>query len=140
VDEGHAAPILPSHDLAITAALFDRLGFECSDHDDYVIVERGGIELHFSSTPDVDPFTTAGWAFVRVHDVDAYHRRLVGLDVLPLLRPDDGAGEIESLRRRWAEERSIARLGILADMPWGVREFALFDPCNNLLRFGQSTG
>lgn len=31
-------------------------------------------------------------------------------------------------------------MGELADKAWGIREFALLDPNNNLIRFGQALG
>jgi hypothetical protein len=41
------------------------------------------------------------------------------------------------LRTRWEQRESIARVSALEDKPWGLREFALLDEDNNLLRIGQ---
>lgn len=54
-----AVPILPSRDLRETLAFYERLGFEnrgaTPEEWDYLILGRGGIELHFfadlASTP-----------------------------------------------------------------------------------------
>jgi hypothetical protein len=58
-----SVPILPSRDLRETLAFYERLGFENRgappEQWDYLIIGRGGIELHFFSAPDTDPFTTA---------------------------------------------------------------------------------
>ena len=41
------------------------------------------------------------------------------------------------IQAKWAAGESIARMGEVADKSWGIREFPLLDPSNNLLRFGQ---
>lgn len=56
-----AAPILPSRDLHATAAFYARLGFEQTGlwADEYLIVMRGEVGLHFFFSPDLDPATSA---------------------------------------------------------------------------------
>lgn len=136
---GTSIPILPARDIPETLAFFERLGFT-GRHDkanDYAVVRRGSIELHFVATPDLDPWTSAGMAYVRGNDIDSLYdefRTSGGLGVLPMPHPDPVR---EELRRKWDEGASIARLGEVADQPWGVREFPLLDPNNNLIRFGQ---
>lgn len=143
--DGTSIPILPARDIPETLALFERLGFTVH-HDevnDYAMVRRGAIELHFTASPDLDPWTSAGMAFVRLDDVSALYEEFVATGALPLvpgprseLQPAERRRD--ELRARWENGESIARMGELADKPWGIREFALLDPSNNLIRFGQS--
>ena len=67
-----AVPILPSRDLAETLAFYERLGFRHSGGPwqewGYLIIARGGIELHFWHKPDVDPLTTDAGCYLRVLD------------------------------------------------------------------------
>jgi DNA-binding MarR family transcriptional regulator len=135
-----AVPILPTHDAATTAAFFRRLGFvrERGSDDGYQMFERDGIELHYTLVPDVDPFSTAGVTYISVPDVDAIYDELVAAGVPHPF--GDGHDATDALRARWAETRDLSRVGPPADKPWRVRELALADPTNNLLRIGQPIG
>jgi DNA-binding MarR family transcriptional regulator len=142
-----AVPILPTHDAGVTRACLEPLGFEVSPGSDggYLMLRRGGLELHYQRDAGVDPFSTAGAAFVWVPDVDAFHQRALASTavrdhLLEVLAPGTGAGDAAALRARWESERSIARIGAPEDKPWRVRELALFDPTNNLLRIGHPIG
>ena len=59
-----AVPILPSRDLRETLAFYERLGFENRgtppDEWDYMILGRGGIELHFIAAPNTEPANQRG--------------------------------------------------------------------------------
>lgn len=135
--DGIAIPILPARDVGETLAFFERLGFTTEIYrvGSYGFVSRGGIELQYAANPDVDPFSTATMAYVRVADLQAVYDefRAAGLWE-PSTR---GSGLEAELRRRWASREPIARIGPPEDKPWGLKEFPLLDPCNNLLRFGQ---
>jgi DNA-binding MarR family transcriptional regulator len=140
-------PILPTHDARVTRACLEPLGFDASpgSDDGYLMLHRGGLELHYQRDASVDPFTTAGAAFAWVPDVDAFHRRALASSavrdgVLHVLAPGAGGGDAADLRIRWRDERNVARLGPPEDKPWRVRELALFDPTNNLLRIGHPIG
>jgi DNA-binding MarR family transcriptional regulator len=140
-------PILPTHDAAVTRACLEPLGFEVrpGSDDGYLMLRAGGLELHYRHDDSVDPFATAAGAFAWVPDVDAFHERALASsavrDGLLLVLPRDaGAGDGDELRARWRAEHSVARLGAPADKPWRVRELALFDPTNNLLRIGHPIG
>lgn len=135
--EGPAVPILVTHDMSVTLAFFKRLGFETERYDDdYAFVRRHAIELHYSLAPDSDPFTNDCAAYIPVTDVDQVHQEFADKGVwLASLRTPLVLG-IE-LRRKWDAGETIARISAVEDKPWGIREFALFDPTNNLLRFGQ---
>lgn len=129
-----AIPILPSHDLDRTVAMYRRIGFsQVARYDDYVIIERGPIELHFAAQDDHDPAVTAGVAYLRVDDVRAYYAAFVaaGFENWQLQDPPPDMGAL------WAAGESIARITALERKPWGLTEFALLDEDNNLLRIGQ---
>jgi DNA-binding MarR family transcriptional regulator len=140
-------PILPTHDARATRACLEPLGFEvlAGSDDGYLMLRCGGLELHYQHEDDVDPFATAGAAFAWVPDVDAFHERArassaVRDGLLHLLPAEPEPSDEAQLRARWAAERSIARIGAPEDKPWRVRELALFDPTNNLLRIGHPIG
>lgn len=114
-------PILPSRELAETLAFYERLGFRHSGGPwqewGYLIIARGGIELHFSHRPDVDPLTTDASCYVRVPDADALHAEWDRIGITT----DPATG---------------SRLVTPIDTDYGIREFALVDPSGNLLRIG----
>jgi DNA-binding MarR family transcriptional regulator len=142
-----AVPILPTHDARRTRAVLEPLGFEVQrgSDDGYLMLARGGLELHYQHDASVDPFRTASCAFAWVADVDALYELALASSaardgVLAVLADDEGAGDDATLHDRWARERTVARIGPPEDKPWRVRELALFDPTNNLLRIGHPIG
>ena len=120
-----AVPILPSRDLGETLALLERLGFESRGAHwsewNYLIVARGGIELHFFSHPEIDPLTTDAMCYLRVDDADALHDEWNGIGV----ESDPGTG---------------SRLIPPQTADYGMREFALVDRSGNLYRIGSPVG
>jgi DNA-binding MarR family transcriptional regulator len=130
-----AIPVLPTHDPAITVAFYQRIGFmnDRGGDDAYAMLMRDAIELHFTLTPDVDPFATAGMARLSVPDADAFREEILRAGVVE----NDPAVD---LRARWASTRDVGRVGSIADKPYRVREFALFDPTNNLILVGHPIG
>lgn len=116
-----AVPILPSRDLGETLAFLERLGFENAGAHysewDYLIVRRGGIELHFFAKPDVDPLTTDFSCYLRVPDADELHAEWDAIGV-----PTD--------------RTNGSRLMPPGDTEYGMREFALVDRSGNLVRVG----
>jgi catechol 2,3-dioxygenase-like lactoylglutathione lyase family enzyme len=112
------APILPSRDLAETSAFYARLGFEQAGlwPDEYLIVMRDEIGLHFFLSRDHDPATSDHGCYLYVPDADALFAEYSALGL-----PDAG----------------IPRLhGAPEDTEYELREFALIDPDGNLLRIG----
>jgi catechol 2,3-dioxygenase-like lactoylglutathione lyase family enzyme len=108
----HARPVLASLDHAATAAFYAKLGFSVAVHDpDYLIMGRDGIELHFWRCED-RRIAEAMSCYLRSPNVDALYREF-----------SESAGEIEMSEPR--------------DYEWGMREFYVWDPNGNLLRFGQ---
>jgi catechol 2,3-dioxygenase-like lactoylglutathione lyase family enzyme len=116
-----AVPIMPSKNLRETLAFYERLGFENHgappEQWDYLIIERGGIELQFYGDPDVDPLSTASMCYVRVDDADAVHAEW---DAIGVSRDEATGSRLESPSLTF----------------YGMREFALVDPSGNLLRVG----
>jgi catechol 2,3-dioxygenase-like lactoylglutathione lyase family enzyme len=109
-------PKLPMRDPATTRAYYvDQLGFTVEgEYDDYLIVERDGVELHFFLYPEIDPRQNYGQVYIRVNAIDTLY----------------GAWNEQGVR--------IHPNAAISDKPWGQREFAVLDPDHNLLTFGQA--
>lgn len=105
-------PAFPAADPVASAAWYrDKMGFAVkSTMDDYAIVGRDGVEIHFWRSADT-AIAEATSAYVRVDDIAAMHATLAGTA--------DGG-----------------RISDLQDRDWGMREFYVWDPDGNLLRFG----
>jgi catechol 2,3-dioxygenase-like lactoylglutathione lyase family enzyme len=117
-----AVPVTPSKDLDATLSFYERLGFEKAGEApselNYLIVRRGGVQLHFYGDPDVDPLTTSFSCYVFTEDADALYDAWDAIGI----RTDPTTG---------------SRLqGPPADTDYGMREFALIDPSGNLIRVG----
>jgi catechol 2,3-dioxygenase-like lactoylglutathione lyase family enzyme len=115
-----AVPILPSRDLAESLAFYERLGFTNRgappEQWDYLIVGRGGMELHFYAEPGVDPLSTSAGCYCYVDDAHALYDEWAAVVV-----PD---------------ERTGSRVVAPVDREYGLREFAVVDPSGNLVRVG----
>lgn len=113
-------PILPSRDLRRTLEFYETLGFAnrgaAPETWDYLIVGRGGVELHFFADQDVDPLTTSSGCYVFVDDAQALYEEWVRV-----LVPDAATG---------------SRVVAPVDTDYGLREFAIVDRDGNLLRVG----
>ncbi|MFB7718222.1 bleomycin resistance protein [Nocardia sp. NPDC056100] len=134
---GPAVPILPARNVAATLEFFARLGFEVEAYDTgYGFVHRDAVELHYTGAPDHDPWHAAGAAFIAVEDADRLRAEFVSAGVWPTDSDDPPCTDSE-LHRRWDAGEELARVTPAEDKPWRMREFALMDPDNNLLRFGQ---
>lgn len=111
-------PKLPMRDKAITQEYYiNKLGFQIygdNEFDDYLMVHKDNVEIHFFAFKDLDPKENYGQVYIRTNDIDELYQSLLNNNV------------------------SIHPNGHLETKPWGQREFALLDPDNNLLTFGQS--
>jgi hypothetical protein len=118
-----AVPILPSRDLGETQAFLERLGFvNAGAHHsvwDYLILSRGGIELHFFKHPEIDPLTTDAMCYLRVEDADALYEEWNAIGV----ESDPSTG---------------SRLMPPETTDYNMREFALVDKSGNLFRIGSA--
>jgi hypothetical protein len=121
----YAVPILPSLDLRETPAFYERLGFENRGAPpaewDYMILGRGGIELHFIAAPNTDPLTSSASCYRFVADADRLYADWQEIGVAA--DPDTGS-----------------RLEAPVNTDYGMREFAVVDQSGNLVRVGSAVG
>lgn len=94
----------------------NKLGFQqfgTQDYEGYLMVEKDGIQIHFFEFKALDPQSNYGQVYIRTDNIDRLYQMFLtnGVPVHPN--------------------------GHLQTKPWGQREFALLDPDNNLLTFGQ---
>jgi catechol 2,3-dioxygenase-like lactoylglutathione lyase family enzyme len=111
-------PKLPMRDKAVTKEYYvNKLGFQLfgyKDFDGYLIVHKDNVQIHFFEFKELDPKENYGQVYIRTNDIDKLYQTLSDNKV------------------------SIHPNGQLDTKSWGQREFAILDPDNNLLTFGQS--
>ncbi|QCR22312.1 VOC family protein [Pontibacter sp. SGAir0037] len=111
-------PKLPMRHKGITREFYiNKLGFKefgSVDYDGYLMVEKNNIQIHFFEFKDLDPKDNYGQVYIRTNDIDNIYQSMLDNKV------------------------SIHPNGTLQTKPWGQKEFALLDPDNNLLTFGQT--
>ncbi len=111
-------PKLPMRDKTATRDFYiNKLDFEefgSIDFDGYLMVQKDNIQIHFFEFKGLDPKENYGQVYIRTDDIDKYYQTLLD------------------------KKASIHPNGHLQIKPWGQREFALLDPDNNLITFGQS--
>lgn len=109
-------PKLPMRDKALTKDFYlNNLGFkELGDYGDYLMVRKNNIEIHFFKFKTLDPKENYGQVYIRTDDIDKLYQSFLDKKI------------------------SIHPNGHLETKPWGQKEFALLDPDNNLLTFGQN--
>ena len=109
-------PKLPMRNKALTRDYYvNHLGFSIfgsADYEDYLMLEKDGIQLHFFAFEALDPKTNYGMVYIRTNDIEGLYQSLLENNV------------------------SIHPNGPLEKKPWGQTEFSLLDPDNNLLTFG----
>lgn len=106
-----SAAVLPVTDVERSIEHYRALGFEVTKlTPEYGAAERGGVALHLSLMPELDPLSGAGCVYLYVDDADR-------------------------LAREWADA-GVGRTVAPVDTDYGLREGAHLDPDNNLLRFG----
>jgi catechol 2,3-dioxygenase-like lactoylglutathione lyase family enzyme len=111
-------PKLPMRDKAITRDYYtNKLGFLVlgkTDYDGYLMLGKDNIQIHFFEFKELDPKENYGQVYIRTDDIDGFYQTLKDKNV------------------------PIHPNGPLQTKPWGMKEFSLLDPDNNLLTFGQS--
>ncbi|WP_304343115.1 VOC family protein [Chryseobacterium koreense] len=109
-------PKLPMRDLNLTKEFYvKKLNFdELADYGNYLIVKKDNVELHFFEFKELNPIDNYGQVYIRTNEIDNFYKSLL------------------------KENVEIHPNGALENKPWNQREFALLDPDNNLLTFGQS--
>ncbi|MEL7531993.1 MAG: VOC family protein [Bacteroidota bacterium] len=111
-------PKLPMRDKAITRDFYkNQLGFEefgAADYEGYLMLQKDQIQIHFFEFKAIDPKENYGQVYIRTNDIDQLYQHFLARNV------------------------KIHPAGKLAMKPWGQKEFAISDPDNNLLTFGES--
>jgi hypothetical protein len=111
-------PKLPTRNKTITRDFYlNKLDFHelgSADFDGYMMVQKDNIEIHFFEFKEIDPKENYGQVYIRTDEIDKLYQAM--LDKKIIIHPS----------------------GHLQIKPWGQKEFALLDPDNNLLTFGQS--
>lgn len=111
-------PKIPMRDKAVTIDYYvNGLGFQIcgtAEYPDYLMVRKDRIEIHFFLFKALDPAENYGQVYIRTDAIETLYE--------------------EMLSRGF----KIHPNGPLHEKPWGQKEFALLDPDNNLLTFGQS--
>lgn len=117
-------PILPCRSVDETLEFYRALGFavisQQSGPNNYAVVKRGDIELHFFSMKDYDPANSYSTCYVRVTDVDGLYQVFM-----------------DRLRQKYGRIPSagIPRVIPLKDKT-DRREFIVVDPGGNWIRIG----
>jgi len=110
-------PKLPMRDKTITRDFYvNKLHFKdigSADFKDYLMVQKDHVQIHFFEFEGLDPKENYGQVYIRTNDIEALYKWM--LDTNQSIHPD----------------------GSLQIKPWGQKEFAMLDPDNNLLTFGQ---
>lgn len=109
-------PKLPMRDKAATRDYYAMLGFAQygGDYDDYLMVQKDSIQIHFFEFKGLDPKENYGQVYIRTDDIDGLYAAFL------------------------ERKLTIHPAGHLQMKPWGQKEFSMLDPDNNLLTFGQS--
>ena len=111
-------PKLPMRNKTVTRDFYiNKLGFKefgNEDYDGYLMVQKDNIQIHFFEFKELNPKENYGQVYVRTDDIDTLYQSFL------------------------KKQLSIHPSGHLQVKPWGQKEFAMLDPDNNLLTFGQS--
>ena len=119
-DHAIAIPVLASLDLQQSKQFYEeKLGFTAELFGDYMIAKRDNMEIHFWLANDrIYPESTS--CYIRGGQVPALYEELSkkGIGTNPI----DGE-----------------RMSDFTTRHWGMKEFYVWDPHGNLLKFGMST-
>ncbi len=111
-------PKLPMRNISVTTDFYlNKLGFKKfgnADYDQYLMVEKDDIQIHFFEFKELDPKANYGQVYIRTDDIDKLYQSFLDNQI------------------------DIHPNGALQTKPWGQREFSILDPDSNLLTFGQS--
>jgi len=111
-------PKLPMRNKVATREFYiSQLGFTdigSADFDGYLLVKKDNVEIHLFEFKGLDPNENYGQVYIRCNDIDALYQSMLDNNI------------------------NIHPAGHLQAKPWGQKEFAMLDPDNNLLTFGQS--
>ena len=88
--------------------------FGNADFDGYLMLQKDKIQIHFFEFKELNPMENYGQVYIRTDDIEQFYQLLKD------------------------KKTDIHPNGHLQVKPWGQKEFALLDPDNNLLTFGQN--
>lgn len=109
-------PKLPMRDRNATKEYYLNLGFQefgNAEYPDYLMMKKENIEIHFFLFKELDPKENYGQVYIRVENIEKEYEEFLNQKV------------------------AIHPNGALKVTPWGMKEFHLLDPDNNLLTFGE---
>ena len=107
-----AIPVLPAINIQETIMFYEsKLGFKTFDQGGYVIMKKGGTELHFFLCTDKKLCENAS-CYIKVSDIECLYSDLSALEIIDLK-------------------------GQLKDKRGGIKEFCVRDNNGILLRFAQ---
>jgi len=111
-------PKLPMRNKVATREFYlSQLGFTdigSEDFDGYLLVKKDNVEIHFFEFKELDPKENYGQVYIRCNNIETLYQSML------------------------YNNNNIHPAGHLQAKPWGQKEFAMLDPDNNLLTFGQS--
>ncbi len=111
-------PKLPMRNKSITRDFYlTQLGFSdigSADFEGYLLLKKHNIEIHFFEFKGLDPKENYGQVYIRTNDIETIYKSMLHNKII------------------------IHPAGHLQAKPWGQKEFAILDPDNNLLTFGQT--
>lgn len=110
----HVAPVIAVRDLDRALRRYRKLGFSAHAYDGpdrYGFVERDGVELHLSESPEHDPKRDGAELYLYVSDAEA-------------------------LYAAWSSSGARGRFVPPHDTPYGLREFAFVDQDGTAHRVG----
>ena len=111
-------PKLPMRDKAATRDFYiNTLDFQeygDADYNDYLMLQKDRIQIHFFLFKELAPKVNYGQVYIRTDNIEKLYQSFLDKDA------------------------EIHPAGHLKTKPWGHKEFAMLDPDNNLLTFGES--
>ncbi|MEZ5059810.1 MAG: VOC family protein [Saprospiraceae bacterium] len=87
--------------------------FGNADYDGYLMMQKDKIQIHFFEFKELNPKENYGQVYFRTNQIEELYLSLLDKNV------------------------PIHPNGNLIQKPWGLKEFSLLDPDNNLLTFGE---
>lgn len=110
-------PKIPMRDKNITKEYYiNKLGFQqigTDDFEEYLMIKKDAVEIHFFLFKELNPKQNYGQVYIRTDNIDSLYQSFLENKI------------------------TIHPNGSLQTKPWEQREFALLDPDNNLITFGQ---
>lgn len=110
-----AAPILPCRDIEKSISFYEQqLGFKTVfKYDDYVGLARDSVSIHLFKFDDLNPLENYGMCYIYVTNIAILFEEYQAKGVIHPNAP-------------------------LEAKSWGMQEFAVLDPDNNLIRVGET--